>query len=61
MFPVWNYRPCAAPQGQPDQSMWNPMANTGLPHSGMGGVVDVILPLIKFNINRLCPKLRLKC
>ena len=39
MFPFWNYRPWAAPQGQPDQSMWNPMANTGLPHmpSGMGG------------------------
>ena len=36
-FPCWSYRPWAAPQGQPDQSMWNPMANTALPHPGMGG------------------------
>ena len=61
MFPLWNYRPWAVPQGPPDQSMWNPMANTGLPHLGMGGYVDVMLPSIKPSTNRLCPKLRLKC
>ena len=35
-FPFWNYRPWAVPHGQPDQPMWNPMANTGLPHPGKG-------------------------
>ena len=38
MFPFWNCRPWTTPpQGQPDQLMWNPLANSGLPSPGMGG------------------------